>query len=403
MGRDGQVTIEYRYRAARVDGSLLTGRIEAGSQAQAGALLLERGLHPVALEPSSGLRQGRRAAGRRDLAVVFRGIASLVSAGVPLEAAIGAVERLAPRGLRECLQRSQERLRRGDSLAQALDDGEGAVPPVVLGMLRAGDRAGRLGAALEQVASHLELEADLASRLRHALAYPAVLAIATCASILIIGTVVVPKFAALIGDLGQQLPPATRALLAVTGFITGYWLVLVVAAALVLSLAAAWVRRPDGRRRWHQLLLTAPALGPVRHGLATARACRALGGSLQAGAPLLAGFAAAAEAGGDPAVELRLLAARERVSRGEGLARALEIERAVTPAALQLIAVGEGSGQLALMLGRAGDLASQETERALGTLVGLIEPLLVVVLGGFVAFVAAALLQAIYSIRPAGA
>jgi len=253
------------------------------------------------------------------------------------------------------------------------------------------------------VAAHLEHEADLSSRLRHALAYPAVLAFATCASILIIGTVVVPKFAGLIGDLGQQLPPATRALLAVTALVTDHWPALAAAVALVAALALTWVRRPDGRRRWHQLLLAAPALGPVRHGLATARVCRALSGALQAGAPLLAGFTAAAEAVGDPAVEQRLLAARERVTRGEGLARALEAERAVTPAALQLIAVGEGSGQLALMLGRAGDLASQETERALGTLVGLIEPVLVVVLGGFVAFVAAALLQAIYSIRPAGA
>lgn len=397
------MTNEYRYRAARTDGSLLTGRIEAGSRTHAGALLVERGLEPVTLEPSTEARPSRRAAGRRDLAVVFRGIATLVGAGVPLDAAIASAEALAPRALRDCLRHGRDRLLRGDSLAQALDDLEGGPPPVVIGMLRAGDRAGRLTAALEQVATHLEHEADLSSRLRHALAYPAVLACATVGSILIIGTVVVPKFAALIGDLGQQLPPATRALLAVTAVVTGYWPILVAGAGLLVAAAALWVRRPEGRRRWHQLLLAAPALGPVRHGLATARVCRALGGSLQAGAPLLAGFAAAAEAAGDPAVEERLLAARERVTRGESLARALGAERAVTPTALRLIAVGEGSGQLTPMLGRAGDLASQETERALGTLVGLIEPILVVVLGGFVAFVAAALLQAIYSIRPGAA
>ena len=397
------MTAEYRYRAARMDGSLLTGRIEAGTSAQAGALLVERGLHPIAVEPAVDRGPGRRAAGRRELAVVFRGIAALTAAGVPLEAAIGAAERLARGALRDCLERSRGRLRRGEGLAQSLDSGEGAVPPVVLGMLRAGDRAGRLDAALEQVASNLELEADLASRLRHALAYPAVLAVASSASVLIIGTVVVPKFAVLIADLGQEVPPATRTLLAVTGLVANHWLVLSLGALLLLSVATAWVRRPEGRRRWCQLLLATPTVGPVLHGLATARVCRALSGSLQAGAPLLVAFDAAAEAGGDPAVGLRLFAARERVARGEGVARALELERAVTPGALQLIVVGESSGQLAAMLGRAGDLASQETERALGTLVALIEPLLVVALGGFVAFVAAALLQAIYSLRPAGA
>jgi general secretion pathway protein F len=400
VGRADQMSAEYRYRAARVDGSVLTGRIEAGSPAQAGAILLDRGLHPIAVELST--RPSARSAGRRELAVVFRGITALVAAGVPLEAAIGATERLAPGPLRDSLEQARARLRCGDGLAQALDGG-GTVPPVVLGMLRAGDRAGRLGAALEQVATHLELEADLASRLRHALAYPAVLAVAASASVLIIGTVVVPKFAALIGDLGEEVPPATRALLGVTGFVTGHWLALLVAAGLLVSAVSAWLRQPDGRRRWCEALLVLPAIGPVRHGLATARACRALSGGLQAGAPLLAALDAAGEAGGDPAVARRLFAARERISRGEGVARALELEQAVTPGALQLVAVGESSGQLVAMLARAGDLASQETERALGTLVGLIEPLLVVALGGFVAFVAAALLQAIYSLRPAGA
>jgi general secretion pathway protein F len=391
------MTAEYRYRAARIDGTVLTGRIEAGSPAQAGALLLDRGLEPIAVEPSA--RPHRHAASRRDLALVFRGIAALVTAGVPLETAIGASERLARGALRDALEQSRARLRRGETLAQALDGG-GAVPPVVLGMLRAGDRAGRLGGALEQVATHLELEADLASRLRHALAYPTVLAVAATASVLIIGTVVVPKFAALIGDLGQELPPTTRALLGVTSLVTEHWLALGICGALLTTAAVAWVRQPDGRRRWCELLLAAPAVGAVRLGLATARVCRAFAGSLQVGAPLLAALDAAAEAGGDPAVGQRLFAARERIARGEGVARALELERAVTLGALQLVAVGESSGQLAAMLARAGDLASQETERALGTLVGLIEPLLVVALGGLVAFVAAALLQAIYSIRP---
>jgi general secretion pathway protein F len=397
------VTTEYRYRAARMDGSMLTGRIEAGSPDQAGALLVERGLHPIAVELSGEPGPGRSVAGRRELAVVFRGIAALTAAGVPLEASIAATERLARGPLRDCLSRSRERLRGGDSLAQALGAGDGAIPPVVLGMLRAGDRAGRLGVALEQVATQLELEADLTSRLRHALAYPAVLAVAASASVLIIGTVVVPKFAVLIADLGQEVPPSTRALLAVTGLVADHWMALGLGALMLVSTAAAWVRQPAGRLRWHRILLATPAVGAVRHGLATARVCRALGGSLEAGAPLLSALDAGAEASGDPAVGLRLAAARERIARGESVARAFELERAVTQGAVQLVAVGESSGQLAAMLARAGDLASQETERALATLVGLIEPLLVVALGGFVAFVAAALLQAIYSLRPVGA
>jgi general secretion pathway protein F len=391
----------YRYRAARADGSVRTGQLEALTGAQAGALLVERGLQPIHVEPLPEEAATGRAAPRRELAVVFRSIAALTGAGVPLEQAIAATEALSGPALRAALHDSRARLRAGRTLAQALKGDRSAVPAVVLGMLRAGERSGRLPRSLEQVATHLELEADLVSRIRHALAYPAVLAAAGLASVLVIGTVVVPKFAALLDELGQDLPLSTRLLLAGTGLLSRNALPLCLGLLLSASLTTAWVRRPAGRRRWHGMLLAMPGIGPVRHGLATVRACRALGGSLHAGMPLLPSLEAAQEAAGDLAIGARIAAARERVGQGQGLARALSEEHALTAASLQLVAVGESSGQLALMLERAGDLALQETERALTTLVSLLEPLLVIGLGGFVAFVAAALLQALYSLRPA--
>jgi general secretion pathway protein F len=394
------MTGQYRYRAARQDGSLLTGRIEAASSAQAGALLLKRGLQPVAVEPASESDENRSSASRRELAVAFRSIAALTGAGVPLERAIAATAGLTRGVLRERLTQSLARLREGRSLADALGGPENPVPPVVLGMLRAGERAGRLGLALEQVATQLELEADLVSRLRHALAYPAILVAAGLASVVVIGTVVVPKFASLITDLGQEVPPATRLLLAVTELLTRHGLVVLGGGLATTWGAIMWTRRPGGRERWHRWMLATPGVGAMRQGLATVRVCRALAGSLESGMPLLSGLDAARAASGDAAVGARLALVRERVARGEGVASALEAERAVLTGALQLVAVGESSGQLALMLARAGDLAAQETERTLGTLVSLLEPLLVALLGGFVAFVAAALLQAVYSLRP---
>jgi type II secretory pathway component PulF len=123
---------------------------------------------------------------------------------------------------------------------------------------------------------------------------------------------------------------------------------------------------------------------------------------LRAGMPLLPALDAAREAAGDAALAARTGRARERVAGGEPLARALERERVLTPMALQLVAVGESSGRQADMCTRAGDLAAGEAERALRTVVTLLEPALVVFFGGVVAFVAAALLQAVYSIRPGG-
>lgn len=380
----------------------MRGLLEAAGNREAGAILLDRGLHPLQLNPVEVWEGRRRSAGRRELAGVFRSIAALVGAGLPLERAVAASESLGGPALREVLIEARAQLRAGRSLAQALESGRGVVPPLVTGMVQAGERSSQLGRALDHVATHLEQEADLAGRVQQALAYPLLLCVAGTASVLVIGTVVVPRFAVILAELGQQLPPSSRFLLAASGFITRYGLALAAAGIALIWALAEWIKGPGGVH-WDRLLLGIPAVGPVRLALASSRVSRALGGMLHAGMPLLSALEASRHAAGDRAVAERLSRVRQRVAEGGTLASAIELELALSPNARQLVAVGEASGQLAGMSTRAGDLAASEAERQLRTLVSLIEPALVVFFGGLVAFVAAALLQAVYSIRPGGA
>src|SRR6266699_3901865 len=390
----------FRYRAARADGGIVEGLVDAGSASLASATVTERGLFPLTVTPAAAAETSRRPASRRDLAIVFQSIAALVSAGVPLERAVASSEALARGPLRDTLAAARTRLREGEGFAAALGAAHGVVPGIVLGMLRAGERGSQLPFALAQVATHLEQEADLVARVRQALAYPLLLAVVGVASIVVIGTVIVPRFAELLGDLGQEVPPATRILLLGARLLSHYWFLLVPAVAGLVGLGVEAVRRPGMRRQIEEALLAAPLVGPVRLALATARIARALGGMLAAGMPLLAALDAAAEAACDGAAAARLARARERVASGAPLAASLEREGALAPSALQLIQVGESSGRLADMARRAGGLAAQDAERGLKTLVTLVEPALIVGFGGLVAFVAAALLQAVYSIRP---
>lgn len=400
MGREGEgLVTAYRYRAARADGGIVRGALDAADARSAGATLVDLGLAPLTLEQDSE-PSARQAASRRDLAIVFRGIATLVEAGVPLERAVAAVEPLARGPLRETLATARAALREGRGLAAAFEAGRGTVPGVVAGMVRAGERGGRLAIALTQVATHLEQEADLIARLRQALAYPLILAVVGTVSVFIIGTVIVPRFAELLGDLGQQLPLATQLLLAGSALLRRFWLPLLVAGVGTGGVIVDRIRRPAGRLRFHHLALEAPLIGPIRLGLATARVSRALGSALAAGMPLLPALDTAREAAGDACVAERVARARERVSQGQPLAQALEREHALDPTALQLVAVGEASGRLAPLCAKAGDLAAETAERGLKTAVTLVEPALIVAFGGLVAFVAAALLQAVYSLRP---
>jgi type II secretory pathway component PulF len=336
----------------------------------------------------------------RDLATLFQGLASLVDAGVPLEKALRATERLVPLRLKATLERVAARVREGGSLGAALAAESGVFSPVTVGLVRAGERGAGLASALAQAATYLERQADTEARVRGALAYPLVLAVVGTVSIGFITLLVVPRFVALLGDVGQALPPATRVLLATSTLLRKWGVVL---ASVLAATGAVGVKLiSEHRSASHEWLLRLPVIGTLRHALATARVARTLGALLGTGTPTLAALAIARESAGDDAIRARLEATRGRVAQGASLSTALEATAAVTAIAVQLAGIGEGSGRLPTLLAKAADLEEQAAERRLRTLVGFLEPALIIGFAALVAFVAAALLQAVYSVRPGG-
>lgn len=387
----------FRYQAARPDGSVLHGVIEADTAHELPRRIADRGLVLVGaavVPPRAG-----RAASTRDLAVLFQSLASLVAAGLPIERALAASEGLLRGPLRSLIVDARRQLREGRTLGQALGAESGLVPGVVLGMIRAGEHGSQLAPALEEVAQHLEREAELASHIRHALAYPVLLGVAGTLTVGVLVTTVIPRFAELLAGMDAELPAATRLLLDASGVVSRFGLLIVLVVGGAATLFWDWRRRPAGALAWEEFLLDLPLVGAIRLALSSSRVGRAVGGMLRSGLPLLKALEYGREAAGNAAVAQRLDRAREEVSEGAALTPALDRARAMSPSALQLVGVGEASGQLAAMMTRAGALAGREAERGLKTLVGLLEPTLIVAFGGLVAFVAAALLQAVYAIR----
>jgi general secretion pathway protein F len=333
----------FRYEAARSDGGTVRGRLDAPSRPDAAALLSARGLFPVSvevIEESSRWWPPRPSA--RSRAIVIESLATLVGAGLPLEKALHATEQVATGRLREVLTRVSARVREGASLGGALSAETGVFSGVTLGLIRAGERGVGLGAALEQAASQLDREAESAARVQAALAYPALLAVAGSLSVAVIVLFVVPRFGAILGDLGETLPPATRLLIALSDFVRNYGLLL--GAALVAGFALGATEITRRREAFHRWLLGLPVIGSLRHSLATARVARTLAVLLDTGTPALQALVIAEGAAGDAEVAARVARARERVAEGASLTVALSGTEALTPAALQLLAVGEQSG-----------------------------------------------------------
>jgi general secretion pathway protein F len=391
----------FRYEAARTDGATVRGVLDAATTIEAAAVLSGRGLFPLSVELNperKAWRLGLRSV--RAQATVFQSLASLVEAGIPLVNALHASESVASERLRFALQRVGTRVREGASLGAALASEDDLFSGITVGLVRGGERGVGLGAALTQAAAQLEREAEAVARVRGALAYPLLLAAVGTASVGVIVTFVVPRFVTLLGDLGQALPLATRMLVTASSVARHFGLLIVgaVIGAVMLGLRAA----RDRRVAWHEWLLGLPLVGTIRHALASARVCRALSALLGTGTPALAALTIAEDAAGDAAVANRIRRARERVSEGVALSTALSSTKAVTATSLQLLTIGEGSSQVSPLLTKAAELEERDAERRLKTVLTFLEPGLILLFAGIVAFVAAALLQAVYSLRPGG-
>ena len=267
-------------------------------------------------------------------------------------------------------------------------------------MLEASERGSRIDQGLEQVAAALEREVELRSRLRQALAYPLLLTVVGLFSTALIVGVVIPRFATLLEDLGQAPPPITQLLLNVARLGVAHWFSLMLVLGASTAALLAYLRRPHGRLAFDGVLLRMPLVGPLIVQRASGRVAEALGGMLVAGMPLLPSFDAAVVAAGNRELQRRLEQVRRHVAAGSRLATSLEREAALDHDVLQLVALGEANGQLGPMLLRAGERALTDGEQRIKALVGLIEPLLIIAFALGVGFVAAALLQAVYALRP---
>jgi general secretion pathway protein F len=254
--------------------------------------------------------------------------------------------------------------------------------------------------AVQSAAELTERAAATRAAIRAALTYPVILAVAGAASIGLLVGVVLPRFAVILADLGQALPPATRLVLSASEVTrVGALPALATVAALALLLQS-WTSREEGRARWHAWLLSVPVIGTVRRAAATARACSAAATLLRSGVPIASTLQHAAGAAGDGAIGARLLAAREQVVVGQQIARAIEANDALTPTAVRLVRAGEESGRLVELLEHAAKIEAERAQERTRAVVRLLEPGIILVFGAVVALVAAALLQAVYSVRP---
>ncbi len=387
----------YRYSAARPNGELLQGELEAADEHSLTRMLRDQGLLLLRARPSApafslpSLRRRQTRTGR-----FFRELATLLGAGMTLDRALGLLATLDSAAEHALLALGlRDRIRQGASLSEAMEAPGLPFSRLQIHMVRAGEAAGDLEGVLDRLAGHEEREQALREELLGALVYPALLLAVSGLSVAGLLLFVLPGFAEMFRETGQPLPPATRLALGLGEALrTGWWMP-PVAATLLLGWHRRRMRSPRAREARDARRLRLPLVGPLLRELETARFTRTLGTLLEAGVPLPRAMQLAAGGVENRAMRGALERSREALQRGRGLAAALAGEEALPPLALQLIAVGEQSARLAPVLLRIARESERHVRTRMKRLLALVEPVLVIGLGLLVAGIIATLLAAL--------
>lgn len=391
----------FEYRGVGADGRPAKGIVDAESARAARAKLRKDGIFPTEVrEESAGRslagRPGRRA-GRRvsatDLAVTTRQLATLVGAAVPLVESLRALaDQVEHPTLKPVLARVRERVNEGASLADALADHPRIFTPLYVNMVRSGEASGALDIVLGRLADFTEKQARLRGRLGAAMIYPIIMLVVGTGILAFLLSYVVPQITQVFAEQKVVLPWLTRALLAVTDVLRGYWwliLGLVAAAALGLD---RYRRTPKGRETLDRLWLRLPVFGRLVRMAAVARATRTLSTLLGAGVQMLPALGIVAAVVDNRVLAGAIEAARTRVAEGESLSEPLRRSGQFPPIVTHMIAVGERSGELEAMLSKVADAYDEVVETRIAALTALLQPVMILAMGAVVLLVVLAIL-----------
>jgi general secretion pathway protein F len=334
------------------------------------------------------------------LSLVTRQMATLLDSGLTMEQALNAlIEEAAEPMTREVLTGVKTEVTGGLSFAGALSAYEKSFPDFYRALVHGGEESGALATVLQHLADYLDAHQALKQKTGLALLYPMLVTVVAITIVTGLLVYVVPQVVQVFQQSRQTLPLLTRAMIALSDFLRGAWPYIVAAIIGGVTAARVTLRSDAARYRWHAFLLRLPWLGPLIRGVNTSRFASTLAILVGGGVPLLAALASGARVMTNMVLKRAVEQAIEQVREGASLARALAATRAFPPLLVHLVASGEVSGKLAPMLERAAHLETQALERRLAVFLTLLEPVMILVMGGIVLMIVLAILLPIIEIN----
>jgi general secretion pathway protein F len=397
----------FEYVAMDQSGKRSKGLLEGDTPKHVRQILRDRNLYPVSVtevaQKEARRQRGfslRRGLSSAELALITRQLASLSQSGLPLEEALRAVAQQNDQTRsKSILLGVRAKVIEGHALADGLREFPQAFPELYCATVAAGEQSGHLDVVLERLADYTEARQELRQRITNALVYPIALVVMAVGIISFMLATVVPKIVSVFENTSAELPALTSGLIATSDFLRAYWPLLII-AIVALAWLAWWVLQREGpRRRFHRALLRMPIISRLTRGVNTARFTRTLSILAGSGVPILESLRISAEVVENLPMRDAITEASIRVREGASISKSLAASKLFPPMMIHLISSGEAGGRLEEMLARAASGQEREVDGLIATLLGILQPLLIVIMGAIVLTIVLAILLPIFEIN----
>lgn len=338
----------------------------------------------------------------KDISLFCKQMSVMLESGIPLNNAVDILEQQATsKNLKSSLKIVSKSLKEGSQLSKAMLDQEGMFPDLLIRMVQAGEKTGKLDEVLEKMSEHYTKELKTSRQIQGAMIYPAVLAFLAVAAVLALLYVVIPSFSGIFEQSGVALPLPTRIVLAASNFVQSYWYILFGGVGLLVFLFLRYRSTEAGRYQLDQLKLKMPVVkGPMQK-IVTARFASTLATLTSAGIPLVEAIDSAAATTNNAVVIDKLRIANEGLQKGERLTGMLTSTGLFPPMMLSMVKIGEESGSLESMLNKTSDFYEEELEAAIKQLLSLLEPAMIIFMGVIIGGIVASVMLPMFEIANA--
>ena len=401
----------YEYTALDKGGKSLSGIIDADSAMAARHKLRGTGIYPVEVKETFARRRDQSSA-PTSFSALFRGVkaaelsattrqmAILLAAGVPLVSALeGMIGQIENPTFKRILAQVKESVNEGNSLAFSLAQHPKVFSQIYVNMVRAGEASGSLDVVLDRLAEFSEHQQTLRGRFRSALAYPIFMACVATLILFFLITFIMPNIMRIFSEMQQTLPTATILLMGFSSFLKSYWWVIFLAVAVGVFLLKQFKKSAKGQYLWDEIKIRLPIVGPINRKLALARFGRTLGSLLQSGVPLLAALEIVRNIVNNLPIAQVIEKTADDIQEGKSLAAPLSQSRWFPSIMVQMITVGEQSGELEKMLNKIADMYEEEAQSRIMAVTSMLEPAMILCMGLVVGFIVVSILLPIFEMN----